>query len=585
MRPLLALLLAACGSEPAPIGPVAATDTGASADGTDGTDGTDGADGTDGTVYDPPYDEDLIEDGGFERTDLEVWSLDAGCSRASDSAGILPHDGDRFLSGGRGEDAGDCVCTQTLDLLARGFDPGAIDAGGVALDLEAWVATHEPPGPYGDQVLVQVRYLDAGGAPLGSLETLIGASVDWELRGATGLLPAGTRALSVEVEGRFRDPPDNDAYADDVSVRLRAVDPRSPALTLAPLLQDHRQDAMRVAWETDGNLAWSAVEAGAADALAPVDAPVRTIAVDDAHYVHVVDIPDLSPGAEVAYRVRSGDTVSEVHIFHTAPADSADAVLLGWLSDNQEGWERFRTHLSHLSARAPDLLVVPGDIVYDHDNLVEWREWWWGPLVDVASFGSTTPVLIARGNHDRHHPYGYAYAQVPGNGVFYSYRYGPVFVVTLDSQILPDHLPSSLNQREFLERELASEAARTAAFRVVTFHHGPFTNAAGNDSTGNEGAREFWVPALQAGGVDLVVTGHYHSYQRGTSEGGITYVTVGGGGSTLLWESTDNWDWMDVVDLTWQYSTMRVEGDRLLWETFDLDDVRIDAFELTGGPL
>ena len=575
-------MLAACAAE----GPAPSTaDSGAAAtDESDGAGGSDGADGSSTTP--PPYGEDLVQDGGFEQVMAPLWEQAGGCAQVASSDLHGPHAGAGFLAGARGSEVPDCLATQHIDLLALGFDPGVIDAGRVALDLEAWLASRDPAGPYDDQVLVRVRYLDAADQERASLETLIGASEDWALRGATGLLPAETRALSVEVEGRFREPPDNDAYADDVQLWLREVEPASPGLTLAPLLQDHRTDAMRLAWETDGNLAWNAVEHGdpaTPDALDRVQTVVRTIAVDDTHYVHVAEVDDLTAAEVRAYRVRSGETVSDVYTLRAAPADDADEVLIGWLADNQEGWERFRVHLAHLSARAPDLLVVPGDIISDHDRLVEWREWWWGPLVDVADFGSTTPVLIARGNHDRHHPYGYAYVQVPGNGIVYSYRFGPVFVVALDSQILPDHMPGALNQRSFLEAALASEAARGAAFRVVTFHNGPFTNVSGNGTDGYEGARESWVPLFESGGVDLVITGHYHSYQRGES-GGVTYVTVGGGGSTLLADTWDHWDFIDVVDLTWQYSTMHVQGGQLRWETRDLDDALIDAFELTGGP-
>ena len=201
--------------------------------------------------------------------------------------------------------------------------------------------------------------------------------------------------------------------------------------------------------------------------------------------------------------------------------------------------------------------------------------------MEVAQFGSTTPVLIARGNHDRHHPYGYAYVQVPGNGIFYSFRYGPVFVVVLDSQLLPDHLPDAINQRLFLEQALDSDAARGADFRIVTFHNGPFTNVSGNGTDGNEGARDSWVPLFESQGVDLVITGHYHSYQRGAS-GGVTYVTVGGGGSNLLADVWDHWDFLDPSS---SQVPPCVQGGVLTWETRDLDDVVVDGFVLEGGPV
>ena len=58
-----------------------------------------------------------------------------------------------------------------------------------------------------------------------------------------------------------------------------------------------------------------------------------------------------------------------------------------------------------------------------------------------------------------------------------------------------------------------------------------------------------------------------------------------GGGSNLLADVWDHWDFLDTVQLTHQYSTMHVQGGVLTWETRDLDDVVVDGFVLEGGPV
>ncbi len=583
------MLLLAC-STPPTLGPAAdgtpdgQADT-ASADGeTGGADGVDGADGDSGDPpLNPPYEQDLVVDGSFESFDMEGWEVEGSCRRLSVEGALLPVEGSAFLAGIQGNEPIDCDVRQQLDLSELGFDLEAVDAGLVAVDLEAWLASTGPAEDFDDPILLRVRYLDGTDASLGSLETLMGGAGAWVLRGATGLLPPGTRRLSVELQSRFRNPPDNNAYADDVRLWLRPVTPADPNLTLAPLLQDYRMDAMSLAWETDGNLALHGVLYGPSeDAPTRYQGAVRTIAVDEEHYVHIAELDGLSADTDYAYRVWSGATSDALYDFRTAPPAEADHLRMAWLADNQEGYSRFRIHLDHLSARDPDLLFVAGDLVATSTRLEEWREWWWGPLVDVNDFGSTTPVLVARGNHDLHHPYAYAYVQVPGNGVFYSFRYGPVFVVALDSQILPAHRPESIDQKVFLRAALESDEARSAAYRIVTFHNGPFSNITGNGSSGWEDGRREWVPVFEELDVDLVVTGHYHSYQRG-SLNGVTYVTVGGGGSSLLQDVWDNWDWMTVAEMTWMYSMMEVEGETLRWDTYDLDDNLIDSFTLGPG--
>lgn len=586
----LAVTGCAGGSDPKPADTSGSAVDGTAADGADGGDGGDGSSdgGSDGdggsTEPDPPYGQELLEDGSFEELASGAWVVTGACEAVAATAALSPVEGAAFVAGATGNDVDDCVLEQVVDLSV--YDAAAIDAGTVAAELEGWLANLGPAGPYDDQVLLRLTYEAADGAALSTLETLVAGTAEWSIRGATGLLPPGTRSLRVAVVSRFRNPPDNHSFADAVSLTLRAVTPTSPALTLAPLLQDHRADAMRLAWETDGNLALPGVSWGpTGSALGESTGVVRSIVVDDSHVVHVAEATGLEPATAYDYAVHNGDTRSEPATFHTAPLDSASAVRLGWLGDNQEGYERFATHLSHLSLRAPDLLVVPGDLVAVTERLSEWREFWWGPLVDTGRFGSETPVLAARGNHDLHHPYAYAYVQLPGNGLHYSFRYGPVFVAVVDSQILPNGLPAHVDPLTFLEDQLASEAARSATFRIVTFHQGPFTNSSGNGTNGNVGAREVWVPLFESAGVDMVITGHYHSYQRGTAPSGITYVTVGGGGSSLLADTYDFWDFLEEVELTWQYSVMDVDGSTLRFETYDLDDVLIDSFELTGGPL
>ena len=175
----------------------------------------------------------------------------------------------------------------------------------------------------------------------------------------------------------------------------------------------------------------------------------------------------------------------------------------------------------------------------------------------------------------------YAYTHMPGNESFYSFRYGPVFVVVLDSQAMPAHAPEPLNQQLFLEAALSSDDAVEADFRIVAFHQAPYTNAVQHDTTGHEGAREYWVPVMGEHGVDLVVSGHFHSYQRGEQDG-ITYVIVGGGGSNLLVDRYDFWDHMTVLEQEWHYATMDVEDGLLTFEVWDLDDAPLDRFELTA---
>jgi 2',3'-cyclic-nucleotide 2'-phosphodiesterase (5'-nucleotidase family) len=136
---------------------------------------------------------------------------------------------------------------------------------------------------------------------------------------------------------------------------------------------------------------------------------------------------------------------------------------------------------------------------------------------------------------------------------------------------------------DFLEDALSSDASLLADFRVVAFHNPPFTNARhDNHQVGSLSAQADWVPLFEDYDVDLVIGGHYHSYQRGTNNG-VTYLVVGGGGGYLDDRTVELYDFFDVVSLTNHYAVMEVNGTTLTWTAYNTDEAEIDTFTLTAG--
>ena len=161
--------------------------------------------------------------------------------------------------------------------------------------------------------------------------------------------------------------------------------------------------------------------------------------------------------------------------------------------------------------------------------------------------------------------------------------YGDVWILVLNSHadLFPTNNPDFPGQYEYIAEELQSDVAQNAAFRLVAFHQAPYSNSSTSSTPdqiyGNAGIREFWVPLFERFDVDSVISGHYHSYQRGELNG-IQYLITGGGGSTLLQQQFDVWDWLS-LNLTYQYTLMIREGNELRWETYDLDENLIDKLD------
>ncbi|HEX5050512.1 MAG TPA: metallophosphoesterase, partial [Planctomycetota bacterium] len=102
-----------------------------------------------------------------------------------------------------------------------------------------------------------------------------------------------------------------------------------------------------------------------------------------------------------------------------------------------------------------------------------------------------------------------------GTEAYYSFDRGHVHFVCLDS--MDSDRSATGAMMTWLQADLASTTAR---WIVAFFHHPPYTFGShdSDDPTDSGGRlfdmREIALPMLEAGGVDLVLSGHSHSYER-----------------------------------------------------------------------
>ncbi|MFM8358852.1 MAG: metallophosphoesterase, partial [Verrucomicrobiota bacterium] len=531
---------------------------------------------TAGAPANPRFGSPLAVNGGFEQ-ELAGWTVVEGRPQVlrGGTGPFSPHGGSGFLHGGF-QRPGDLVLRQDLFLRDAGFDP--LDLEGAVVEASAWLRNRHPAGTFDDQVFHRVAFLDARGGELGAVRSLVAGDSQWVSRPLDALLPAGTRALRLEIIGRHRRDADHDSLADDLSVRLTRPWPAAaapPVITKLPMLQGVGREAMTLLWETDHNRADHAVEWGRAAVAENRWTRVESLQVDAGHFVHRAVIGGLVAGQEYVYRVRSGPTVSPVFRFRTAPGPSTPFVT-AWWGDNHGGTAVLRTHVENILRHSPDLLCVAGDMVNNGNSLAEWHDFWFKPL-EHRNLAQSIPVIFARGNHDGEHALAYAYSALPGNESWFAFDYGNSRFIFLDSEADGAVSPE---QRAWLREELARRETRQAAFRIVCFHKPPwsqFWNGGGH--TQEPFVIQEWVPLFQSGGVDLVVCGHEHAYHRGETNG-VVYVVSGGGGGAIDTERVARWSHVRVEATRHHFDIMTVNGRRLGWETYDTARNLLDEFTL-----
>ena len=107
-----------------------------------------------------------------------------------------------------------------------------------------------------------------------------------------------------------------------------------------------------------------------------------------------------------------------------------------------------------------------------------------------------------------------------GTEQYYSFDYGNVHFVSLDSQLSARDPAQRASMRQWL---IADLKANLQDWTIVIFHHPPYSKGANHDSDNIEGnvidrpqidMRQEFTPLFEAHGVDLVYSGHSQSYER-----------------------------------------------------------------------
>ena len=203
-----------------------------------------------------------------------------------------------------------------------------------------------------------------------------------------------------------------------------------------------------------------------------------------------------------------------------------------------------------------DGLVLTGDNVYpagDPDRLVDTV---FDPFAAVLQDAALYAVL---GNHDVMDGNGPAQVDALGMaGPWWARHVGDVLLVGLDSNEADDP-----DQRAWLERTLADATER---WRIVVVHHPPYS--AGYQGS-SEAVRAAFVPLFERYGVQLVISGHDHDYQRSVPINGVTYVVTGAAAGTRRTGEDD----FTAVSFSWHHFVeLGVYPDRIVVRAVNQDD-------------
>ncbi len=297
----------------------------------------------------------------------------------------------------------------------------------------------------------------------------------------------------------------------------------------APYLQRGTPTSMTVAWTTTTASSASGVCYGASPTS------LTNTATGPAGTAHSVRIDGLAPATRYHYATGAescppASPGSAADYFVTPPLPGARTPFRVWLvGDSGTGGTGQRAvrdaMLAHTAARPPDLFVHVGDMAYDRGTTTEFTTRFFEPYAEVLRHTVTWPAI---GNHEgassssaaQTGPYYEAYVLptageaggvASGTEAYYAFDHANVHFVVLDSAETPRGTTGAMAR--WLALDLA---ATTQEWIVAFFHHGPYTKGTHDSDTEAEHIqmRENILPILEAGGVDVVLAGHSHIYER-----------------------------------------------------------------------
>jgi predicted phosphodiesterase len=249
-------------------------------------------------------------------------------------------------------------------------------------------------------------------------------------------------------------------------------------------------------------------------------------------YMHEVHVCGLTPGTTYYYQVGGGaagaETWSATQSFTTVP--TTYPINVGFLGDARDTVSTWQLVHERMRDAAVNLQVIPGDIVDIGADSSLWGQWFdaiWKDPNDSTKFLTLGQQMIipAAGNHENEAARFYAAFAIPGSGdyakSFTSFNVGSVHFVLMDDEQIggatdPTTDPEAVAQLAWLQQDLmAANADRTNhPFIIAVNHRGLYSTSMHSTDSDVLQARVELAPLYEGNGVDLVVNGHDHEFER-----------------------------------------------------------------------
>ncbi len=344
---------------------------------------------------------------------------------------------------------------------------------------------------------------------------------------SAGTLVAGTNIIAVEIHQAS-------ASSSDVSFDLQLLglsgNAGAPSVVVVrgPYLLSATTNSVVVRWRTDA--ATNSVVRFGSSAAALSQVVTSTTLTNE----HAVTVSNLDVGSRYFYAIGAGTNIlagaTTNHFFNTLPTPGVAKPTRLWvLGDSgtaNAGAQSVRNSYLNFAATngAADFWLMLGDNAYNSGTDPEYQAGVFDMYPTVLRNCVLWPTI---GNHDTAQqtsittfPYldiftlpqsGQSGGIASGTKRYYAFDYANIHFICLDS------MSSGRTTNTAMFDWLRSDLEATSQEWIIAFwHHPPYTKGSHNSDAESDliQIRQSFLPLLESHGVDLVLSGHSHCYER-----------------------------------------------------------------------
>ena len=315
-------------------------------------------------------------------------------------------------------------------------------------------------------------------------------------------------------------------------------------------------------------VSWSTVVTATAAAQAQTVTAVR----ENDLWVAVMD--GLPIGQRLQYRVRSTLETSRSIEFR-AGRGATEKFRFAAFGDTRSGHKVHRSLIEAIAREDIDFLINSGDLVFSGGVESQWRRFFEieSPVI------RRVPVFAAVGNHDlsqrKHFRRYFLMNRVNEDNRYFYQDWGSVRMLVMDSSVEGRR---GSDQYRYLAEKMR-EAAEKNMIMLLALHHPPYSAGAhGSDLEMREIVGELG-PRF---GLEVVLAGHDHNYERTKRIDGVTYMVAASGGAPIR-RMTPSW-FSERVRTEPHFVIFDVERNSLVGRAVNLSGETFDSFVVPPNP-